>query len=439
MGDTRRIRFLVAAWIAAWAASSIAHAGRPLTLADALLGAAEQDEAIGTADQEFEVARAEVVDQTAGLLPTFDMSASRGQGGDQKLVQPGKDIDAVTDHTFWRAETMLSAPLVAPSDIGDLVAADRSMRAQEESTLATRHEVLFDVVRAYYEALSSHSATQVAEASAEVARTLEDAARRRLSVGTETQIEVDRARGDRIEAEGEVQAAQFEALHADLTLAHAACIPLEALELRVPRRPAVPGTSSDGRVALAREARPDLRAHHWTSLAARSAVVAEALTLAPQLQLRWSTRYTLYDPEDLGVPPHTWTLMLRADWELPGFIEPVAEIAAARARQRQADLALQQARRETELTVRGAEIDLEAAEAAVLVARERDTVVEANLAAGMRLYEEGMATGLEVSTLKGERDAAAAEFLGAMLERDLAEVDLLEELGVDPLDAYARR
>ncbi len=439
MGDLRRARRLTAAWIAAWVITSPALAARPLTLAEALAGAAGGDETIGVADEELEEARAEVVDQAAGLLPTFDLSASRGQGGDQQLFQPGKDVEAVTDHTFWRAESMFSAPVLAPSDIGDLVAADREMRAQEETALATRHEVLFDVVRAYYEALWAHSGIQVAEASAEVARTLEDAAQRRLGAGTETQIEVDRARGDRIEAEGEAQAARFEALDADLVLAHAACVPLEALELSVPQRPAVPGASSHGRLALAREGRPDLRAHHWTSLAAASAVHAEALTLAPELQVRWSTRYTTYDPEDLSRPPHTWTLMLRADWQLPGILEPAAEIAQARAQQRRADLELQRAHRETELSVRSAEISLEASEAAVAVARERDGVADANLAAGMRLYEEGMATGLEVSTLKAERDAAAAELLGAALERDLAEVDLLEQLGVDPLEVYATR
>ncbi len=413
-----------------------AHAARPLTLAEALAGASASDEAIGVADQELEVARAEVVDQTAGLLPTFDFNASRASGGDQQLFS--KSLDEVTDHTFWRAESMFSAPLVVPSDIGDVVAADRSMRAQEEAVAVTRHEVLFDVVRDYYEALSAHSAITVAEASAEVARTLEDAAQRRLAAGTETQIEVDRARGERIEADGDVEAARFAALDADLVLAHASCLPLEALELSVPRRPAIPGTSSEGRVALAREGRPELRMLQWSALAARSAVHAEALTLAPELQVRWSTRYTLYEPEDLTTPPHTWTLMLRADWELPGILEPAAEIAAARAEQRQADLELQQASRETELVVRSAEIALEAAGAALVVARERDSVAEANLAAGMRLYDEGMATGLEVSTLKAERDAAAAELHGAELDRDLAEVDLLEQLGVDPLDVYAR-
>ena len=427
---------LAVAWIAAWIACSAAEAGRSLSLAEALSGAASGDETIGTADQELEVARAEVLDQTAGLLPTFDVNASRARGGDQQLFK--KSLDEVTDYTFWRAESMLSAPLVAPSAIGDLVAADRSMRAQEEEVASTRIDVLFDVVRAYYEALSAHSAISVAEASAEVASTLEDAARRRMAAGTETQIEVDRARGARIEADGDVQAARFAALDADMVLAHAACVPLEPLDLTVPARPAIPGTSSEGRVALARADRPDLRSLHWAAQAARSAVHAEALTLAPEIQVRWSTRYTLYDPEDLNTPPHRWTLMLRADWELPGILEPAAEIAAARAQQRQADLALEQAHRQTELEVRTAELALEAAEAAVTVARERDGVAAANLAAGMQLYDQGMAIGLEVSTLKAERDASAAELLGAELARDLSEVDLLQQLGVDPLAVYAR-
>ena len=81
-------------------------------------------------------------------------------------------------------------------------------------------------------------------------------------------------------------------------------------------------------------------------------------------------------------------------------------------------------------------VAVSSAEAALQVAREIDALAQANLEAGMRLYQEGLATGLEVTTLKTERDAAAAELVGAQLARDLAEVDLLEVLGVDPLQAY---
>ena len=78
-------------------------------------------------------------------------------------------------------------------------------------------------------------------------------------------------------------------------------------------------------------------------------------------------------------------------------------------------------------------------EVAVTVARERDSVAQANLDAGMRLYREGLGTGLEVSTLNADRDEAAAELLRAELRRDLARVDLLEAVGADPLDVFVGR
>ena len=419
--------------------TSPAHAQRALTLADALRCALGSDEIIGTAEQDLEGARAEVMDQASSLMPTLEMSGARGKGADESFFLWAQGETTEIDYTFWRAETLFSAPLLAAADIGDLVSARQELRAAEYGLDATRQVVLFDVVRAYYEALSAHSAVDVTQASAAASRALEQAAEQRLATGTETEIEVQRARGRRIAAEGEVHQASFDAHEADLELAHLAHLPLEPFDLALPDTPDLPSESSEQRVDLALGGRPDLLAFHWTSEAARSAVHAQALELVPTLGVRWSTGYGLYAPETARNTPHEWALMLRVDWELPGLIEPAADVAAARAAQQRAELALKRARRDTELVVARAEIALEAAGVAVDVAQERDGVAQANLDAGMRLYREGLGTGLEVSTLNAERDEAAAELLRAVLDRDLARVDLLEAVGADPLAVYAGR
>jgi len=414
-----------------------AWAERVVTLGEALRGAQLQDEEIEAAEQDVLSARAEVLERTSRLLPTLELSGGPGKGADESFFLWVRGETTEIDYTFWRAEALFAAPLLAPSDIGDLVSADRSLRAAEQGADATRLVVLFGVVRAYYEALSAHSAVQVARASAEAARALEEAARRRLDAGTETLIEVERARGDRIAADGAVQEAIYAAQMADLGLAHLARLPSRSFSLAVPERPALQDEDDEERLGLALADRPDVLSLRWSLLAAKVAVHAEALTLVPELQVRWSTEYAFYSPDTTRSTPHEWALMLQADWELPGLLEPAADIASARADERRAEMALQRLERDAELAVKTAEIALEAAEVAQIVATERDTVAQANLEAGMRLYEGGLATGLEVSTLKAARDAAAAELVRASLERDLAEVGLLEVLGADPLVAYA--
>ncbi len=421
------------AWDGAAAAGDTA-----LTLAEALRAAAEGDEWIGIAEQDLEASRADIASAASALLPTPGLGLSRIVSGDEMMMlRTGLDYP-VAKYEIWRPTFDVTTPLIVPAAIGGLVAAARTERASRSTLDATRNEVAFGVARAYYQAMSAHSAVEVSQASASAARTLEAAAESRLAAGTETRIGVERARADRITADGTVEQARFAADQADLTLAHAAHLPLGSYRLSSPQRPSLPGSTTEERVVLAQADRPDILAAEWGERAAEAAVHAAGLGLSPELRLGFSWQYTRYDREDLRaqLPSERWTLGLQLEWELQGIVGPVADVRAARATRNQARLELDRLDREAAALVRSSELALEAAEAALQVAREIDALAQANLEAGMRLYQEGLATGLEVTTLKTERDAAAAELVGAQLARDLAEVDLLEVLGVDPLQAY---
>ncbi len=420
-----------------------AHAGEPLgvplSLAEALWASADADEQIGVAELQLVASRAATAAALSSLLPTPGAGLSRIESGDEMMFLRAGVGYPVATYKVWRPTLDVSAPLLAPSSIGDLVAAGRAEKAEGQSLEATRQAVLYGVVRAYYQALSTHSAVEVARASAASARSLEAAAESRQVAGTETRVGVERARADRITAEGAVDQARFAADQADLSLAYSSHLPLTAYVLSEPERPAIPGSSSDDRVERARADRPDIRAAGWTAAAAAAAVHAAGLGLSPELRLGFSWQYTLYDREDLRaqLPAERWSLGLQLEWDLPGIIGPAADVRAAQAARRQAQLEQNRLEREAEAWVRSAELALQAAEADLQVSVQIDVLAQANLDAGMRLYQEGLATGLEVTTLKTERDAAAAELVSARLARDLAEVDLLEALGLDPLATYA--
>ncbi len=413
----------------------------PLTLAEALQASDDADEQIGQAELDLEVIRADTAAALSALLPTPGVGLSRIESGDEMMFLRAGNGYTLATNKVWRPTLDVSAPLLAPSAIGSLVAAGRAEKAEVRNLEASRQQVLYGVVRSYYLALSAHSAVEVSRASADSALTLEAAAESRLAAGTETRVGVERARADRITADGAVEQARFTAEQADLGLAYAAHLPLSAYTLTVPVRPEMPGASTDDRVEQAREDRPDIRAADWTAAAAHSAAQAAGLGLSPELRLGFSWQYTIYDRQDLRdeLPAERWSLGLQLEWELPGTIGPAADIRAARASQRQAQLEQARLEREVEALVRSAELALRAAEANLQVAFEIDVLAQANLGAGLRLYQEGLATGLEVTTLKTERDAAAAELVGARLARDLAEVDLVESLGLDPLTTYGAR
>ncbi len=417
-----------------------AAAQRSLTLAEALQSAAVRDETIGIAEQDVASARAGEAAAGADLLPTAALSASRVRTDEEISRELGGGGEVIIQRLeYGRADLSLSTPLVNPTGIGELVAAGEARLAAVQQQHATEQEVLYGVVRTYYAALSARSAVRAAEASADAARTLEEAARGRLAAGTETVLGVDRARADRIAADGALEQARFLAQSSDLALAHAAGLPLaepaaEAFALHVPERPTPPGGGTGVRIDLALIGRPDLLTARYSARSARTGITAAALRLAPELSLDWSWRYN--ENSGFSGDPESWTLTLQASWALPGLIGPAAAIASARAGWRRADLQVRQLERSLDLEIRSAELALDAAEAALVVARERDALAQANLDAGLRLYTAGLATGLEVSTLNSERDEAAADLVWSTLERDLAEVALLEALGEDPLAVY---
>ena len=144
--------------------SSAAGAAEPLTLAAALRSAAGTDETIGIGEQELALARAEVLDQTSSLLPTLEFSGGTGRTGDDLAFLFGQSATSATEYAFWRAETLLTAPLLAPADIGDLVVASRSLDARKQQQRLVLYDVLYGVVRTYYEALSAHQAVDVPRA-----------------------------------------------------------------------------------------------------------------------------------------------------------------------------------------------------------------------------------------------------------------------------------
>jgi len=413
-----------------------AMAQRSLSLADALRSALGEDEVIATAGEEIEVAKADTATAASNLAPTIDIATSFSHANQYREVESGGNVTTQeSQFDYVRADANINAPIADPSGIANLVSADQARKAVRAERDATRDDVLFGVVRAYYAALSAHSAVQAAQASAQAARTLEDAARGRMAAGTETILGVDRARADRIAAEGTAEQAGFLEQSAHLALAHAAGLPLEPLTLTTPARPTPPGGGTDARVDLALGGRPDLLSARYAVRSSRSAVAAAALSLAPSLHLRWDYRYStaavsLFEDQD------RWFLRIQAQWILPGLFGPVAEISRSHARRRQATLAVNRIERTMELEVRSMELALDAAEAALRVARERDALSQANLDAGLRLYQAGLATGLEATTLNSERDEAAAELVWSTLARDLAEVDLLQVMGEDPLIVY---
>ena len=429
-----RLVFLLAVALAYGGSPASAQPQTPatnLTLADALRGADQRDEEIAAADEELDVARADLASAASDLMPSVDLSAARTQGSGVM------DLDSNTyseNKQYWRSEVEVSTPLLDLDDVGDLVAAKGEQKVAGAEREFTRQQVLYAVTRAYYEALASHAAVEVAQASVDAAEALEDAALVRLAAGYEIKLEVNRAKADRLVAEGERQQAAFQAHVADLGLAHAANLPLEPFTLSTPHRPQIPGNDTPSRLDLASIGRPDLLSAKHSMGAARARRHAAGLELVPDIGLAFNGLYTdVRDDRD----PERWRLMLEASWTLPGLIDTPADIARARAQERQAALSVGRLERDLELSVRVAEIQLDAAEAALRVAQERDAVAHANLEAGMRLYGEGLATGLEVATLKTEQDAAAAGMLEKSLARNLAEVALLEVLGVDPLEAYA--
>ena len=106
-----------------------------------------------------------------------------------------------------------------------------------------------------------------------------------------------------------------------------------------------------------------------------------------------------------------------------------AKVAIARERQRQAEIALGEAKRQVREDVLQALLDLKTSETDLALAREQLAAAEAEYSQSFELYRAQEATSLDLQTSEGSLAAARRAVVNGTLNRDLAELNVWSAVG----------
>jgi len=397
---------------------------RELTLDDVLAMAKKRNFNIAAERERVAQAQVNVSQAWATLLPTIAAQgkytrnyaefsfpvASMGMpgAGGTLLIQPINQLDGVIS---------FSAPLLVPAAYPGIAAVKANVRSQEATSEANDDSILFAVAQAFYAVGISDEVILARVSSIEVARATLENAKTRLTAGTVTKVDVDRAELALVRAEQLAREARYSRDQSYRSLATLAQIDTP---FRVVVPPVVASAPPSEDLNTALQLRPEFRAIQESALAADKQRQTEALRWSPSISAFGNARKFNYD--NFAFNRYSWAVGAQLDWVIfdGGARDALRKQAAAQEREAQAranalrdsirdDLANGRSLLETRQHA------LEAATRSVELAKETINLVRTQ-------YEAGSVT--QVDLLQAQDALVGAQEALAQAHFDVAVADL---------------
>ncbi|MFN3648229.1 MAG: TolC family protein [Armatimonadota bacterium] len=413
-GALRRTAWL-AALLPALAASAAAAAQAepaPLTLEEAVRLSLAQSPAVAAAAARLEAASAGLRGARAPFNPQAELAPGVGFTNGNALLSQQIDLGG-----------RRSAQAEAAAGLRQAAEAELRL-AQLQSAAETR--------AAYYDLVRTRAVEEAARETAELARQLRDAVKRRVEIGeaplvqqTRAGIELARAEQDAVRAAGETRA---RAATLNLILgrpADTAVVPAESLE--IPEAPAPREQLLD----RAEQARPELAAARAVLAARRGAVAVARAARRPELFAElaadtWSLDRDPFNSRNLG---------LQARLSFPLF-----DRGRLRAEEDRARAGVREQEAEVEATRRAVRVEIERAAAELTAARQvaqsyREAILpqtEELLRSTRAGFEAGLTSFLEVLEAQRVVRQTRTEYQNALFDAVRARIALDRALGTAP-------
>lgn len=333
----------------------------------------------------------------------FVQPEALGGTGDKLVIQPQNQLDGTLT---------LRIPVIDIAAWKRVSAAEASAEASSASRLATEQDVETQVYRAYFQLVGQEAVLEAAKRTLEVARQNLQQVQDQVSLGTASELDVQRGRAEIARSEGDVAAAQYAVVTARRQLATATSLEPEPatefieddLHEERPLETWLARADTTPNVALANSAR---RAANANEAAARAAWY-------PTLSANAQERFT----NATSFSGHSAVYVLQATlaWQFDATLSPnvraqkaaaAASLVRAEYAERAARDAIFQAWHQVRAAIeksRAARVQIEASKLAADLARDR--------------YTLGAATQLEV--VQAQQDAFRAEVARIQADTDLA-------------------
>lgn len=327
------------------------------------------------------------------------------------------------------AQAQVSQAILAPALFPAIRSAGLATEAAQQSTEATRREVLFAVAQGYFGVATLQEALKVNEHLLDVAKAHERDAKVKESAGATSRLARLRAELERSRAEQDVVRAKNALESGRLALAALLNRPAD-FDVVPPGEVQLPEGLESSPEALgdALQKRPDVAAARTGAEVAHTNRVTTALKYAPTVGL--TARGNVSNAAGFSGSNQTWAVTLGVNWTLwdgglreAELREASAKIAEARATQAQAERRASDELAKSRLDLVNSRASLSKAEDSAKLARESARLAE-------KSYQAGAASSLEVTDANTALAQAEVGLLTERLNVQLTSLRLLKAAGL---------
>jgi outer membrane protein len=408
------------------AVPGVAAAAPPLALGDALTRALQQNFQVRQAALQVLIARAQLQQAQAGVLPTLGFQGSytgtSPSGGTATLGGtisiPGAPGGAITNQPFtaqvpsnttppWSFKLLLSYPLYSGNALQDQIAiAQANVRVAEAGFVVTSQQTVLSVRQAYYNVQLTQGVVAAQQRSVAAAQENVRVTDARVRAGTAPRFDLLQAQVQLAQAQQALTTAKTNAVQAQQSLSALLDVPLDTtVSPETPLGLTPPSDDLDVFIQQALRARPELAQVRASEDAAQAAIDLAGAGLRPNFTISGGPGIQTTDPGSNLPVVWTGTLLMTIaifDGGLTG-----AKVEGARQQLAQDKVIEEQTRQSVELDVRNAYLGLQnAAEQLRSAQAALDAAREAVRIANVR-YQAGVGTQLEVVT--AEQNLASAD------------------------------
>lgn len=411
---------------------------RDLSLAEALVMAAQQNQQLRVAGFEVAIARSQLAQTRAGAAPQVSAQASytrtQEQGPTTVSLGPGLTVTIpAPSPNLYDVRLILQYPLYTGGRLEAQIAlAEANVKGAEAVLERVKQQIIFSVRQAYFQLLLAQAGLEVTDRSAVQAAENLRVARARVAAGAsprfdevQADVAVAQARQSQVRSRNAIAQAT-QGLNALINL------PLNTpLRLRDALAVRPVGPSADALIARALEVRPE-----FAELRARQGAAQAAIALAdsgakPTVALNSAAGYGNSGSLFSTGASSSWSITLAATLNLydGGLTKErvnearlrLEQLRASEARQRQA---VELEARQAVLNLQSAAEELTGADAVVTQAAEALRIANVR-------FQSGVGTNLEVLTAQTTASQAEAARVQALFNYNVARAALERAVGAD--------
>ncbi len=412
------------------AARAEGPAPQPLTLQQALRRALEANASTATVRSQITASEAQVRQLRSSVLPHVDLDTAATRNSNEVAFNVNGFRATILPRNDWSARLNFSQPIYAGRrETMALNQGRLNVRSNEANLRSTEDMVLLSTASNYLGIVQGDALMDVERKNLELAERRLKQAQAFYEAGEQTRVDVLRAQTDQKAAERALTAAQqsrdlaASRLRLDLGLDAPVGTPVRVAEpeLKLPSLPA-----PEALVAQAQDSHPAVQRAALALQIAQLETSKQRAARLPTVRaegdiLRQRTSF----PAD-----ETAALTIRLTMPIFDSGEISAKVAIAREQQRQAEIALAEARRQVREDVLQSLLDLDTATKDLALAREQLAAAEAQYNQSFELYRAEEATSLDLQTSEAALASARRAVVNGTLSRELAEINVWSAAGL---------